>query len=213
MFLLPSQSTQLARLFSLLSQGELLAHHSATQQYWLMNTTGNVSHAKFFKRQSQQEHFHSRIFDAAVLWLGDSKIQTQCKSLDHYASQIQIALAKGALAESVLATQVILESVGKMVLEGIDGRMQQQNYGLKKIRDTILAQEAEHHEFGQSQLLAIMRKTGASRNTMQHLTQKYLELANNMFDEMDPLFDSLDSDISHYKHRLNKEIPHWLRAN
>ena len=211
MFLIANRSTQLARLFSLLSQGERLAHRCAAQQSRLMAARGNMSYAKFFKRQSRQEYFHAHVFDSTVLWLGNSKVNTQCKHLDLYAQYVKNSLDNDAIAESVLATQVILESIGKLVLEGIDVRMERQCYGLKKIRSLILAQEAEHHEFGQSQLLSLMQDTNISLSKMQQLSQQYQELANKIFDELAPIFDSLDADIDSYKSRLSDHIPASLR--
>ncbi len=211
MFLIASRSTQLARLFSLLSQGERLAHRCAAQQSRLMAAHGNMSYARFFKRQSRQERFHARVFDSTVLWLTNSKVNTRCKYLDLYAKNIENALENHAIAESVLATQVILESIGKLVLEGIDVRMERQCYGLKKIRAIILAQEAEHHEFGQSQLLSLMQDSNTSLSTMQQLSQRYQELANKMFDELAPIFDSLGADIDSYKSQLSDHIPTPLR--
>lgn len=213
MHLLPSRSLQLSRLFSLLSQGERLAHRCAAQQSRLMTAEGNTAYAKFFKQQSRQELFHARVFDSTVLWLANGKAAAQCKHFNTYTKNIDRALDQGALAESVLATQVILESIGKLVLEGIDVRMERQSFGLKRIRATILAQEAEHHEFGQSELLTLMRNTNISITTMQHLSQHYLDLANKMFDELAPIFDDLGADIDSYKKRLGNEVPIALRAN
>lgn len=213
MHLLPSRSTQLARLFSLLSQGERIAHLSAAKQSQLMTQHGNTSHAKFFKQQSRQERFHAHVFSNTALWLGSRKINTQCTHLKEFEKNINNALNRRDITESILAVQVILESVGKLVLEGIDTRMERQSYGLKKIRSVILAQEAEHHEFGHAQLLNMKNRSCVSLPDLRQQAQHYQALAINMFDELAPLFDHLGADIDRYKSELRQEIPAHLRLN
>ncbi|NOX27490.1 MAG: hypothetical protein GXP21_04760 [Gammaproteobacteria bacterium] len=213
MYLIPSRSTQLARLFSLLSQGERIAHISAAQQSQLMTQHGNTAHAKFFKQQSRQERFHARVFSSAALWIGSGKTNTCCKHLKLFEKSIENALHRRDMTESILAVQVILESIGKIILEGIDARMERQRYGFKKIRAIILAQEAEHHEFGQNQLLHLTQNTNAKLSDMQQQSQHYQELANNIFDELAPLFDHLGADINRYKSELNNEIPDHLKTH
>ena len=211
MMLYPAHSTQLARVFSLLAQGERLAHNAAKRQSQLTLTKGNPSHSIFFKQQARQELFHARVFDGTTLWLGKKHAGKPCAQLEKFTSHVEAALCKGALAESVLAIQLVLEAMGKLILEGIDTRMERYHYGLKKIRSTILAQEAKHYDFGQNQLLTLMQQTNISHSTMRALSQNYHEMANDILDHAAPLFDSLDSDIEAYKQRLTNEIPDWLR--
>ena len=205
-----SQSVQLSRLFTLLSQGERLAHHSAKQQSKIMLAEGNTSQAKFLKTQAKQELFHARIFDSTIMWLGGNKHRTRYQCLDKYAGYLEVALRKGTMTESVLATQVVLESLGKLALQGIDSGMEKQGLGLRKIRSAILAQEDEHHDFGQYELYKLAQQTNITQLTLQNQARQYLELAFDILDEAEPLFENLNSDIDCFKQKLISEMPSYL---
>ncbi len=209
----PSQSAELIQLFSLLSQGEKIAHRSAIVQAQQMNTCGRRSQAKFLRTQARHELFHSKVFDSTVLFLGGKTNTTKFHCLNRYASYLEKSLNSGAIIESLLATQVVLENLGKLALQGIDGRMEQQGKGLEKIRSVILAQEDEHHHFGQSELLSLMQDEGVQIDTVRQLTQLYAELAFDILDEVAPLFDALDSDNERFKHNLLNEMPAWLNID
>ncbi len=213
MFVQQNQATQLARLFSLLAQGERLAHHSATQQSRMMLNQERPSQAKFLKTQAKQELFHARVFDGTITWLDSNQACTPYRCLEKYSGHLETSLKQGAMTESILATQVVLESLGKLALQGIDNRMNRYSFGLKKIRSTILAQEDQHHDFGQSELHRFMQEENMDLTAVQNLAYQYLELAFEVLDEVEPLFESLDSNSHRFKQDLIGEMPSWLNLS
>ncbi len=118
MHLRPDEPQQIARLLGFLQHGEWLARDVAARQARLAEAPAL---RRFFAMQSRQEAFDAAIFQGAVHWLAPRGICPPApKPLAQYRAAIEAALARGDIAESLLALQVLFEALGDVVLQAID---------------------------------------------------------------------------------------------
>lgn len=210
MLVLPYQASKIAELLALLEQGERIAQEAARQQARLALSQGMPQYATFFRQQARHENFHAYLFHKASNWLNSKHRQSPNSQLEKLQNTISASLTSGNLAESVLGVQIVLESVGNLVLNGIDCRMRQYRFGLNKIRKTILAQEAAHHAFGHEKLLTLQQRHPSQGIKISQLSAQYQELVHDLFDASAGLFECLDADIAIYKSVIDTELSSYL---
>lgn len=206
MLLLKYRASRIAELFALLEQGERIAHDAAQQQARLAILQGMPQYAGFFRQQARHENFHAYVFHKASRWLNSKHHHKPNPQLAKIQDAIVASLESRHLGESVLGVQIVLESIGNRVLNGIDCRMRQHRLGLNTIRKTILAQETAHHQFGHENLSTLIQRQAWQDAKINRLGSQYQELVYDLFNATAGLFESLDADIEVYKAGIRAEL-------
>ena len=69
---------------------------------------------RFLQTQAHQEAFHAVVFQGVIHWLAPRGLRMPPRhpSMERYRGLMESALARGDLAESLLALQVLLEAMG-----------------------------------------------------------------------------------------------------
>jgi len=207
MHLHPDESRQIVRLFGFLRHGEWLARDVATHQARLA-TMPIQQH--FFSSQARQEAFHAAVFEGAVHWLAPRGAHPSApRALEQYRTEVEAALARGDLDESVLALQVTFEALGETVLHAIDAGIERRGGGFKRLRRVLRAQEQAHHAFG-ARLLDDLAAGPDERQRLQRRAAIYLELVRQMFSALDDLFAHFGEQPGDYLADFQRRLPAWL---
>ena len=208
MRLRPDEPQQVARLFGFLQHGEWLARDVAARQVRLATTPALQ---RFFATQSRQEMFHAAVFQGAVHWLAPRGAQgiPGLPELERYRTLTEAAVARGDLAESVLALQVLFEALGDVTLEAIDAGIERRGGGFERLRRVLRTQEQGHHAFGM-RLLNQLAANAGERRRLQQRAQDYLELVSGMLAGLDGLFIHFDEDPRDYLAGFQHRLPAWL---
>lgn len=208
MRLRPNEPQQIARLFGFLLLGERLAGDMAARQTTLAPAP---KLGRFLQTQARQEIFHAVVFQGAIHWLAPRGVRTpRHPSMERYRGLMESALARGDLAESLLALQVLLEAMGDVVLEAIDAGIERRGLGFKRLRRMLRQQEQMHHAFGVHQLDSLVSTSDAHRVQLQGQARNYLEVIDVMFAELEGLFLDFDEDPSDYRRAFRRRLPVWL---
>lgn len=115
--------------------GELLARDCAFRQAEL--TCEEPRSRRFLQTHARQEALHAHVFRGAVGWLAPRVLDSKpaVPELARYRALIEQALVRGNfVASALLAQQVILEGLGDVVFDRIDGGMTHRGIGLTKLR-------------------------------------------------------------------------------
>lgn len=207
MHLRPGEPLQVARLFGFLLHGEWLARDIAARQARLAATH---ELRRFFAAQSRQEAFHAAVFQGAVHWLTPRGVRPPApEPLANYRMCIESALARGDLAESLLALQVLFEALGDAVLQAVDTGIERRGGGFVQLRKVLQAQEQVHHAFGVRALDRLLADGNAPMERLRERAGVYLELIDCMFRELADLFADFDENPADYRRRLHNRLPAW----
>ncbi len=209
MHLHPGETTKAARLFGFLLLGEQLAGDMAARQAAL---TPTPKLGRFLQTQARQEAFHAVVFQGVIHWLAPRGLRMPPRhpSMERYRELMESALARGDLAESLLALQVLLEAMGNVVLEAIDAGIERRGLGFKRLRRMLRQQEQTHHAFGVCQVERLVSADAAQRTRLQGQTRNYLETIDTMFVELEGLFLDFDENPSDYRRAFQRHLPTWL---
>lgn len=208
MRLRPDKPQQIARLFSFLLLGERLAGDMAARQAML---TPAPKLAHFLQTQARQEAFHAVVFQGVIHWLAPRGVCTaHHPSMERYRGLMESALARGDLAESLLALQVLLEAMGDVVLEAIDAGIERRGLGFKRLRRMLRQQEQTHHAFGVHQLASLVSADATLPTRLQTQAQNYLEVIDAMFAELEESFLDFGENPSAYRRAFQQRLPAWL---
>jgi hypothetical protein len=91
-----------------------------------------------------------------------------------FLERIDAAAHAGRYLECILATQVILESVGELLLGELDAALTRRGAGFQRLRRLFLAQEAAHHAFGHALMSAALASGFWTEEDMSSCAQPYL---------------------------------------
>lgn len=202
---------QIARLFQFIARGEQIASTCAAQQSELATDT---STQRFFAIQAKQERQHAFLFKHGVEWLTPKvscRPQT-IKGFDAFENKLDAALQKNRLAESIIAQQIILESLGEVTLEKISISMESKNLGLRRIRETMLMQERAHHQFGRRHVSALIQSPNINLPMLRRHCHEYLQIIQELLYELQSLFEYFHQDVSAYYLYVYSELPSPLRV-
>ncbi len=203
----PSQRDQTARLFAVLAHGEVMAHDCARRQAELVDDRRSQ---RFLKVQAQQERVHRILFDRAADLMAPKQKRVIPPAMIEFEQQLQRALTRADLTESLVASQVVLEGLGEQILERLNRGLDKQGIGLSRQRRVLLRQEQGHFAFGQRLLLQRLQDGQARIGQVQELAGSYLLLVTAMVAEMAEVFAVLDEDASEYTDGLIAALPSWL---
>lgn len=198
---------QVTRLFVALEYGEQLAHRCALYQ---ADATDNKQARRFLQAQARQETEHASLFTMAIDWLSPKHAYTIPQALQSFGQRLLAAQARDDLTECLIGSQVVLEGFGEQILLRLNRGMDNYNIGFKRQRQLILRQEQNHHDFG---LRTLADRLQCGRTTQQHvhaLSHDYLHLIQQVSEEMNDVFATLDENAREYYQGLLARLPGWL---
>lgn len=204
MHLITKERGAIESLLYVLLAGEKLAARISKRQSELCSTK-NPKLSRFFAMQSRQEHFHATAFRAALLYVNPKSILTHQhhRIFNAIESRIERALSKGDIAESVLALQIVVETLGENALIDLNAHIQKYNKKIYSISKFILKQEHTHHAFGDR----YFKKHGKQIDQCRLATsfEFYLEQATTILDSLAPSFNNIDVNPKQYLKEVNKD--------
>jgi hypothetical protein len=201
------QRRQAGRLFAALARGERLACLCAQQQSGMIACARS---RRFLQAQARQELMHARLFEQAADWLAPGCVDRVPTGLQAFGRRLQCALARGALTESLLASQILLEGAGEQILLRLHQGMNRRNIGFRRLRQRILRQEQSHHTFGLRTLRDHIDRQQLPLVQVHELADSYLQQVRGIFTEMTDVFAALDEDSADYIDGVVTSLPAWL---
>ncbi len=207
MHLRPDESRQIARLFGFLQHGEWLARDVAARQAQL---APDPLAKRFFAAQSRQETFHAAVFQGVVHWLAPRGVPPPLpNALAGYRARVEDALARGDLAESLLALQVTFEALGDVVLEAIDAGIARRGGGFERLRRVLRTQEQAHHAFGVRALERHFEAVPDLSARLRAPALDYAELVRDVLHGLGGVFADFRQDPADHWRRFRQRLPGW----
>jgi hypothetical protein len=206
----------LHQLLSVMAWGERVAMEGATLQASIV--TDSAARV-FLRRQARHERFHALIFETAVAVLEhDPKLAATCHVssgeipvvLHNWRGRIRRAIAQNRLAESLLVQQVFLEGLGHIILREIDAACFTGGRQIIRMRETILRQEAQHHEFGLRLLQSELERSPAMVLQLEEMGQELFAEAETLLSELSDSFAVLDAPGRNFVAELRAELPLYV---
>ena len=209
MLVYPAERKPIARLLQFVEYGERLAHDCATAQARLVS---DIQATGFLQRQARQEAMHAKVFQAAILWLAPRHLG-QCpllSPLERYRTRLEAAIARREWIETLLAEQVVLESLGEAILARIEVGLEKRGAPFRTLRRMLLHQEQAHHAFGCRMLERAVGAGETSHETLRLSALEYLALTDEMVETLVDLFESIGEDPALYVSNAKAALPQWL---
>ncbi len=199
----------MARLLTFLELGERLARDCALAQATLVS---EPKMRRFFLQQARQETFHAVVFQGAVAWLAPRQVGRSpfLEPLECYRRYIEEAIARKDLVETLLAEQVVMEGLGRAILERIEAGLVRREASFGRLRRILLHQEEAHHEFGERSLRRAVERGETSLESLRTLAPKYVALTQAMLTQVCDLFETIDEDPAAYLSDAGACLPEWL---
>ena len=209
MLIKPGEQVPIAHLLFFLEMGEHLAHDCAKQQATL---APDERARRFLRGQARQESFHAMLFHRVANWLSSGHMNTPKpqKALTSYRARIHEACSRKDFLETILAEQVILESLGEAILRRVEFGMSKRNAPFARFRHMLLHQEEAHHGFGERVLEQRVSLGITSYEALRHKAQPYLCLTHALIMELTSLFEAIDEDPLTFLQLHEQILPSWL---
>lgn len=204
-----SARRELARLFDVLVNGERLAEDCARGQAGL---TDDARARRYLLRQAAQERIHARVFATVrgMLVPGRRRARFESPAMAQYRAVVEAALAHHRLAESLVATQLVLESLGEVVLERLGAGMAAEGINFARLQRALLGQEQGHHAFGVRLVEHLLAQGRADQGRLEALGQDCLGLADALIEDLADVLDAFDEHAELYRASLRSRLPRWL---
>jgi hypothetical protein len=119
-------------------------------------------------------------------------------------------LSEGDFLGSVLVQQVMLETVGHVVLHRLNAELARREVGLSGLRRLILHQEDGHQAFGVARLKMSVPISASKRKSLQEQGAALWRTADGLLLELGPALEVLNEDVSDYRHDLLQALPDWF---
>jgi len=209
MLVKPKERYPLAVLLNFLEMGERLAHDCAHAQATL---APDERMGTFLRGQAKQEAFHARLFRKTADWMAPTHGKS-CESfspLQNYRRLIDQALERKDFFETVLAEQIILESLGEVILRKLDAGLKRRRGPFTRIRRILIQQEASHHGFGERVLEQAFVQEVASPSTLRDKASPYLELSRSFILVLQSPLEDIDENPQDYVQAHQALLPTWL---
>jgi hypothetical protein len=205
---LPAEARrEFARLFGFLGQGEELARDCARAQALF---AADPAMRGFFAVQARQEAFHALVFARAAAWLGSREPPVPLAPLHNLRVLVEDAVRRQDFAETLLASQVVLEGLGEVVLRQLDAAMTAKRLSSARLSRTILRQERSHHAFGRERLSELIARGQARGEILRRRADSYLALVAQTFEELDDLFEFFEERPGSYMQEVREALPGCL---
>ncbi len=211
MLVRPDERRPLAELLRFLELGERLAHHCAAAQARLAPTP---KMRRFLTSQARQEAFHATVFSQAALWI-DPRHHTHAEPytpLTEYERLILNALDRNDFLETIVAEQVILESLGEAILLKLEAGLKKRGAPFQRLCNVLLHQEEAHHGFGTRVLDQAITDGTTDHDELRHKAEPYLLLTNSLVLTLQSRFDDIDEDPNEYLATQQQLLPKWLHT-
>lgn len=160
-----------------LALGERVAQAAAARQATI---APDQRCARFLRSQARHEALHARLFDTCAAGLGAPALVLSPCPYAEYETRLLAATRRGAFAETVVGTQIVLEALGEVLLMRLERGLQRQGAGLVRWRRLILAQEAAHHAFGRALVATLLADGCMNAQSVRDLALPYRRLAQRM---------------------------------
>ncbi len=204
------QRGEFSGLLRLLAHGERIAVAGALAQ---AKIAPDDEARVFLRRQARQEKFHARVFEQGASWVDRSKAKTPgSRALDRLQRAGEARLSEGDFLGSVLVQQVMLETVGHVVLHRLNAELARREVGLSGLRRLILHQEDGHQAFGLARLKVIESACPGDRKRLQDQAAILRRIAEDLLLGLAPALESMNEDVEHYLGDLRQALPAWLKA-
>ncbi len=209
MLVQPEERRPLADLLRFLEQAERLAHNCAAAQTAL---APEPRMSRFLRRQAHQEAFHATVFQAAAMWLAPHSwnLTEPFAPLIQYGTLIDRALNRKDFLETVLAEQVILESLGEAILNKLEAGLTKRNAPFRRLRHLLLHQEEAHHGFGERILEQAIADGMTSHDVLRKKAIPYLDLSESLIMTLQTRLEEIDEDPCTYVQAHRRLLPAWL---
>ncbi len=201
------QRREFARLLRLLARGERIAVTGALAQ---AKMAPDAMAKNFLHRQARQERFHAQVFEQGAAWVdrSDQSIPGNC-GLDALQSASEARLRAGDFLGSVLVQQIMLETVGHVVLHRLNAELARREAGLSGLRRLIIHQEDGHQAFGVERLRVSESISAGERKCLQEQCSTLWRTADRLLLELGPALETLNEDVSDYRRDLLQALPVW----
>jgi hypothetical protein len=211
MLVKPEERQPMAALLYFLELGERLAHEVASTQATMAPTS---KMRRFLESQARQEAFHATLFrtfrSLIAPCLGHPQIANE--PFEEYRAMMIAALRRKDFYESILAEQVILESLGEAILHKLEAGLQKRRAPFRRLRSILLHQEAAHHGFGERVLEQAMASKVLSKQELQEIALPYLALSQAMVMNLQTQFQEIDEDPGEFLSIQQTFFPDWLHS-
>ncbi len=209
MLIKPDERRPLADLLGFLEMGERLAHDCAHAQAVI---APDPRMSQFLRGQANQEAFHASLFQGAAKLIapGRQKQYDTYPPLQHYRDLIMHALDRRDFLETILAEQVILESLGEAILHKLEAGLKKRNAPFNRLRHLLLHQEAAHHGFGERVLDQAITEGKTSHAFLREKARPYLALSQSLILDLQARLEDIDENPHDYIQGHHALLPEWL---
>jgi hypothetical protein len=203
------RARELARAATLLEAAERLAGRAASGQAAIAHEAGAV---RFLVAQARQEAFHARVFAtaAAALAPGPRVAHPGGQALAAYAARLDRDLEADDLWAAVVGIQVILEALGRAVLEELEGRLVGYLPALAPLHRVLARQEAAHHAFGVRRVREAVASAELSAPRRRAAADDYRALAGGLLAAGAETLAALGDSPAPYTARFEALLPTWI---
>jgi hypothetical protein len=206
--LAPERRGALGLFLRHLARGERVARRLAAQQAAI---APGRHETRFLRAQARQEATHALLFDTFAALLGAAPIAFDPCPYAAFEARTLAALRRHDFAESVVATQIVLEALGDALLARLDAGLERQRAGFARLRATIRRQEATHRAFGDA-LIAGLVDTGALDSaTARTIAEPYLVLAGRMITSGEPALVHFKLSAEVIDDEMRARLPAWAK--
>lgn len=190
-----------------LAAGERVARDAARRQASL---APDRRESRFLAAQSRQEAMHARLFDGFAAALGAPRLALDPCPYAAYGASVGALLDAGHRDEALVATQVVLEALGEVMLARLDAGLARHGDRLRALRRRILMQEASHHRFGADALGA--RAAGRAIDpAWRDCARRHLVLARAIVESGRPALAHFGLDGTTLMAEVGERLPDWAR--
>ena len=133
--------------------------------------------------------------------------------MERYRALIEDAIRRGALAETLMAEQIILEGLGEAILVRIEEGLAKRNAPFERLRRMLLQQEEAHHGFGCRTLDRMFAAGVTTPEVLWGRGQEYLGLTHAMVATLADLFTSIEEDATAWAADVGRYVPKWLNSH
>lgn len=140
-----NEDPDLIQLCAVLCRAEQLAMRCAAKQVLVCR---EPDLRRGFAAQQRCESSHARLFDGMLAFVPRKPAMpdSALRLIDAYEDQLDRALRRSALAESVVGLQVVFEHAAAALLRGVE--LNWRDAPLDPLRRLLVVQEEGHHRFG-----------------------------------------------------------------
>lgn len=209
MLVKPEERQPLAELLYFLELGEQMAQECAAKQATIAPTD---KMRRFLEGQARQEAFHATVFRTSRMWIAPLYPHPRKfnEPFEEYTAVMMAALHRKDFFESILAEQVILESLGEAILQKLEIGLQKRRAPFRRLRRILLHQEAAHHGFGERVLEQAIANEVLTKQELQEKASPYLTLSHDMVMALQTRFEEIDEDPTEFLTIQHTFLPKWL---